>query len=196
MFDGTRPKKLDFTANFPTILFRHRWTRQTFDILFYYQGPSFIKTTWSLTGRGRRPMKSKTSLNFPKKGPGYNSSKNGANFIELTIQVLNWIHLDSYNRVCGHDVGLEDKPYVLYFNPLKCFLPAAPGMDECGGTTRLCVKECPTKSTFIATGLLTSDAVQNEALGIVEYERSSHFQRYELVPTWNIQDGTSIGATT
>ena len=69
-------------------------------------------------------------------------------------------------------------------------------MDECGGTTRLCVKECPTKSTFIATGLLTSDEVQNEALGIVEYERPSHFQRYELVPTWNIQDGTSIGATT
>ena len=64
-----------------------------------------------------------------------------------------------------------------------CFLPAAPGVDECGGTTRLCVKECPTKSTFIATGLLTSDEVRNEALGIVEYERTFHFQRYDPLKT-------------
>ena len=60
-----------------------------------------------------------------------------------------------------------------------------PGMDECGGTTRLCVKECPSKNTFIATGLLTSDEVRNEALGKVEYERP--FQRYQLVPSWNFQ---------
>ena len=58
MYDGTRPKKLVFISNFPSIQFRHTWARQTFDILFYYQGPSFIETTWSLTGRGRRPMKS------------------------------------------------------------------------------------------------------------------------------------------
>ena len=49
-------------------------------------------------------------------------------------------------------------------------------MDECGGTTRLCVKECPTKDTFIATDLALSDEVRKEALGIVEYERPSYFQ--------------------
>ena len=53
-------------------------------------------------------------------------------------------------------------------------MPAGPGMDECGGTTRLCVKECPQTSTFIAVDLLTSDEIQKDALGKVEY------QRYEL----------------
>ena len=51
-------------------------------------------------------------------------------------------------------------------------------MDECGDTTRLCVKECPTKSTFIATGLALDKEVQKDALGIVEYE-PSHFHRCE-----------------
>ena len=59
-------------------------------------------------------------------------------------------------------------------------MPAAPGMDECGGTTRLCVKECPKETTFIA-----ADPIR--ALGKVEYERPIHFQRYELVPSWNFQ---------
>lgn len=71
---------------------------------------------------------------------------------------------DSNNRVCGHDVGLEDKPYVLYFNPLSCFIPAGPGMDECGGTTRLCVKKCPEKSTFLVTDLVTVEETRNAVL--------------------------------
>ena len=54
---------------------------------------------------------------------------------------------DSFNQVCGHDEAVKDKPYVLYFNPFKCFLPPA-GMEECRGTTRLCVSEC-SKSTSL-----------------------------------------------
>ena len=51
-----RPK-LVFTSNFESIYFRLTWTRQTFDILFHNKRPSFIENTWSLAGRGRRPMK-------------------------------------------------------------------------------------------------------------------------------------------
>ena len=42
-------------------------------------------------------------------------------------------------------------------------------MEECGGTTRLCVEECPKTSTFIATDILINDEIRADALGKVEY---------------------------
>ena len=78
---------------------------------------------------------------------------------------------DSFNQVCGHDEAVKDKPYVLYFNPLKCFMPPAE-MEECRGTTRLCVSECSKSTSFVFFDILKNGDTKGQLLGI-EYKMKS-----------------------
>lgn len=48
---------------------------------------------------------------------------------------------DSEGNICGVD-EYESKPWLFYFDATRCFEPSLPG-EECPGTTKLCVKECP-----------------------------------------------------
>ena len=50
-----------------------------------------------------------------------------------------------------------------------CFMGATPGAGECGGTTRLCVEECPKETSFIVTDMITDDNTRKAVLGKVEY---------------------------
>ena len=76
-------------------------------------------------------------------------------------------YLDSFNQVCGHDEAVKDKPYVMYFNPLKCFLPPR-GMEECRGSPRMCVSECSNTTSLIALDILKKDGTKTKLLGIVQ----------------------------
>ena len=74
--------------------------------------------------------------------------------------------LDSFNQVCGHDEAVKDKPYVLYFNPFKCFLPPSE-MEECRGTTRLCVSECSNSTSLVFADIMKNEETKGQLLGIV-----------------------------
>ena len=84
-------------------------------------------------------------------------------------------YLDSFNQVCGHDEGVKDKPYVQYFNPLKCFLPPR-GIEECRGSPRMCVSECSNTTSLIALDIFTKDGTKTKLLGIV----TSHITLFML----------------
>ena len=56
----------------------------------------------------------------------------------------------SEGNICGAN-DYENKPYLFYFDATKCFEPSLPG-EECPGTTKLCVSECPdTLSQLLVT---------------------------------------------
>ena len=58
MWDGIRPKTGFHLELSIDVVPSNMDSPNLIDILFYYQALSFIESTWSLTGRGRRPMKS------------------------------------------------------------------------------------------------------------------------------------------
>ncbi|KAL0276438.1 UNVERIFIED_CONTAM: hypothetical protein PYX00_004016 [Menopon gallinae] len=53
--------------------------------------------------------------------------------------------VDSHHRRCGFDAGVEDRPYLFYFDITKC-LPPRKNLFFCD-TPQVCVKECP-KTSF------------------------------------------------
>ena len=65
MFGRIITKKLIFTSHFSSVLFRHTWSRETFDTWFHNLGPPFIETTG--VGGPRNPK----SLNLPYCNPLY-----------------------------------------------------------------------------------------------------------------------------
>uniref|UniRef100_A0A8C4PYP3 Choline transporter-like protein n=1 Tax=Eptatretus burgeri TaxID=7764 RepID=A0A8C4PYP3_EPTBU len=73
--------------------------------------------------------------------------------VYLFVGIVAWTHgdprqvlhpIDSYGKYCGQDKNAE-KPFLLYFNILKCVNPAVLLNLQCP-THQICVKECPKKS--------------------------------------------------
>ena len=65
-------------------------------------------------------------------------------------------------NICGAD-AYETKPYLFYFDATKCFEPSLPG-EECPGTTKLCVSDCPTEFSSIYTSITNPNEFKTEIL--------------------------------
>ncbi|CAG4925770.1 unnamed protein product [Colias eurytheme] len=55
--------------------------------------------------------------------------------------------IDTKGRRCGLDSGLENKPYLIFFNIAKCLAPGTP-ITGCP-TTQVCVEKCPTNTILL-----------------------------------------------
>uniref|UniRef100_UPI00358ECE7D choline transporter-like protein 5 isoform X3 n=1 Tax=Myxine glutinosa TaxID=7769 RepID=UPI00358ECE7D len=73
--------------------------------------------------------------------------------VYVFVGIVAWTHgdprqvlhpIDSYGKYCGQEKN-ADKPFLLYFNILKCVNPAVLLNLQCP-THQICVKECPKKS--------------------------------------------------
>ena len=73
----------------------------------------------------------------------------------------------SEGNICGAN-DYEDKPYLFYFDATKCFEPSLPG-EECPGTTKLCVSECPDQFSSVYTSLADADKLADLTAEILWY---------------------------
>lgn len=61
---------------------------------------------------------------------------------------------DSQGRVCGRDAGLEDRPYLFYFDLTRCFSSLAlTALNGCP-TKQICVAKCPPQTAIGSSSLI------------------------------------------
>lgn len=66
---------------------------------------------------------------------------------------------DSEGNICGAK-DYANKPYLFYFDATKCFEASLPG-EECPGTTKMCVSDCPDE-LFTVLDISDANSLKND----------------------------------